>query len=122
MFGTAPTGRFTWKKPYSTPDGRIISIEFRTRCTHLPNHPAGPRPDPDYSSVISGREDLAEVTVGGHPGIGSAGAYHGAHFSWEQGWFDVLLSVDSPWITHPELGEVKRWAEQLVGVIGDPGE
>ncbi|MBU0611642.1 MAG: carboxypeptidase-like regulatory domain-containing protein, partial [Armatimonadetes bacterium] len=122
MFGTAPTGRFTWKEPYRTPDGRIISITFATRCTHQPNHPAGPPPVPNYDEAIGGREDLAKVTIGGHPGMGSARAYHGAHFSWRQGWFDASLAVNSPWITHPELGEVKRWAEQMAGVIGDPGQ
>ena len=121
MFGTAPTGRFTWTEPYRTPDGKLIRITFRTRCSHLPNHPAGPRPRPNLDAIRD-RDDLAAVVVAGYLGIGSTGAYHGAWFEWQQGWFDVRLSVNSPWITHPELGEVRRWAEQLAGVIGDPGE
>jgi hypothetical protein len=121
MFGDTPTGRFTWTEPYRVPDGRIITIRFTTRCNHPPAHTAGPRPERNYDA-IRGREDLAKVTIGGYPGIGSTGAYHGASFSWEQGWFDVSLSVNSTWITHPELGEVKRWAEQLAGAVGDPGQ
>jgi hypothetical protein len=121
MFGDDPTGRFTWTEPYRTPDGRIITIRFTTRCNHQPNHPVGQRPEPTYDA-IRGREDLAKVTIGGYPGFGSTGAYHGASFSWAQGWFDVSLSVHSPWITHPEAGEVRRWAEQLAGAIGDPGK